>query len=79
MDRLPLVAAGVEVPVVCRCLRTKTSFGTLDGDVAPWQAGLSTTAVYWCLRTMESWGPDQSFAHAHRCRAGRSCFEGPET
>ena len=67
----------IEIPVVCRFLRTKHSFGTFEGDLAPWQAGLSTTACYWCLRTMETAGPDDGLAHPHRCGEGRCCFEGP--
>ncbi len=64
-----------EVPVVCRLLRTKHAFGSLAGAREPWQAGRSTTAVYWCLKTMETFGPDDGLAHPHRCCAGRACFE----
>lgn len=48
----------VDVPVVCEFLRTKTAFGTFAGSLYSWQTGNSTTAVYWCLRTMETAGPD---------------------
>ena len=65
------------VPVVCRLLRTKTAFGSFVGGANPWQAGASTTAVYWCLRTMETAGPDDGYAHPHTCRAGRICYERP--
>ena len=76
----PAESVGVDVhpPVVCRLLRTKTAFGTLVGDrsnPAPWQAGVSTTAVYWCLGTMASAGPDESLAHPHACCGSRSCFQ----
>jgi hypothetical protein len=64
-------------PVVCRLLRTKNSFGTLMGKLNCWQAGASTTAVYWCLCTMETAGPDDGYAHPHNCRLGRPCFEQP--
>jgi hypothetical protein len=37
--------------------------------------GESSTAVFWCLRTMETWGADQRPAHAGTCRRGRECFE----
>jgi hypothetical protein len=73
----PRSEAQAAPPVVCRLLRTKHSFGSFSGGLAPWQAGLSTTAVYWCLGTMETAGPDDGFAHPHRCVAGRACFEGP--
>jgi hypothetical protein len=68
-------------PVVCRLLRTKTAFGTLVTDnslePSPWQMGASTTAVYWCLSTMASAGPDDSLAHPHACCVGRECFQAP--
>lgn len=67
-----------ERPVVCRHLRTKMAFGSLSGAAADWREGESTTAVYWCLCTMESAGPDDDFAHARKCRAGRRCFAGPD-
>ena len=69
-DKAP--AAAREVPNVCRWLRTKTAFGS-DGGPRLWQLGESTTAVYWCLRTMETFGPDGSFCHPHECGAGRRC------
>ena len=68
----------VHLPVVCRKLRTKTSFGTLEGLTRDWREGASSTAVFWCLRTMETWGLDQRPAHAADCRAGRSCFAAPD-
>lgn len=67
-----------ETPVVCRFLRTKMSFGSLGPDAPDWRHGDSTTAVYWCLCTMETAGPDDDFAHARKCRAGRRCFVGPD-
>jgi hypothetical protein len=67
-----------EESCVCRRLRTKTAFGTFRGNLYSWQSGRSTTAVYWCLRTMETVGPDDTFAHPHACLSGRGCFESPE-
>jgi hypothetical protein len=61
-----------DVPEVCRHLRTKTAFGS-DGGPRLWQLGESTTAVYWCLRTMETFGPDGSFCHPQSCGSGRRC------
>ncbi len=60
---------------VCRLLRTKTAFGTFRGGAYNWQSGRSTTAVYWCLRTMETAGPDDGYTHPHTCQPGRTCFE----
>jgi hypothetical protein len=71
LDNTPQFDAGSGV---CRKLRTKTSYGTFIGSAHFWEEGASTTAVYWCLETMGSAGPDDHFAHAHNCRAGRACF-----
>ena len=65
-------------PVVCRMLRTKMAFGSLVTGAPSFRTGESTTAVYWCLCTMESAGPDDDFAHAKKCREGRRCFVGPD-
>jgi hypothetical protein len=61
------------LPEVCCMLRTKTAFGHSTG-YNPWQQGESSTAVYWCLRTMQTIGPDDTFAHPQQCCAGRECF-----
>ena len=66
-------------PVVCRMLRTKTFFGTYtsSGDDTDWRTGDSSTAVYWCLDTMGTEGPDDHFAHPHHCCQTRGCFKPP--
>ncbi len=65
----------LRLPVVCRKLRTKVAFGSPAPGGQDWRLGTSTTAVYWCLRTMETWGTDGALAHPRTCRPGRSCFE----
>jgi hypothetical protein len=70
--------AKVSLPVVvCRLLRTKTAFGTMQAGGPDWRTGDSTTATYWCLGTMETFGADHGYAHPHACRQGRSCFTKP--
>lgn len=64
-------------PMVCRKLRTKVAFGSPHPGLRDWRHGESATAVYWCLTTMETAGPDDDCAHPHGCRAGRSCFVPP--
>jgi hypothetical protein len=73
---IPLNTIKSAVPTVCRMLRTKTAYGAYDeeGMPTPWQAGESTTAVFWCLETMETAGPDDGFAHPTMCQAGRRCY-----
>jgi len=61
----------IPVPQVCRLLRTKTAFGGSQ----EWKRAESTTAVYWCLATMESFGADDSYCHPNACVRGRACFE----
>jgi hypothetical protein len=74
--KLPVVAEA-EPPVVCRKLRTKTAFGSMQPGAHDWRHGDSTTAVYWCLVTMETAGADDGLAHPHACGVGRSCFVPP--
>jgi hypothetical protein len=35
----------------------------------------STSAAYWCLKTMGPVGPDDGPAELDDCRAGRPCFQ----
>jgi hypothetical protein len=72
---LPLLDG--EPPRVCRKLRTKVAFGSPHPGIHDWRHGDSTTAVYWCLMTMETAGPDEYYAHPHSCQAGRTCFVAP--
>lgn len=63
---------------VCRKLRTKLAFSALhDASGAPlcWQRGDGSTAVYWCLRTMECAGPDGALVHAADCGPDRACYQ----
>jgi len=62
----------VELPVLCRFLRCKSAFGANVDDTA-WQAGTSTVEAYWCLSTMEAFGPDDGHVHATVCQGQRSC------
>lgn len=68
-----------EPPTVCHKLRTKTAFGPYLATGEDYRTGDSTTAVYWCLATMATWGPDEHLAHPHHCREGRGCFRKPMT
>jgi len=64
------------VPEVCAKLRTKMAFGSLS-QTRDWRFGETTTAGYWCLRTMETWGTDEQLALPHACVKGRVCFAPP--
>lgn len=63
-----------DLPRVCQMLRTKNAFGSHVG-YRPWQRGESTTAAYWCLRTMGTVGPDDQLVHPHSCCGDRLCFQ----
>ncbi|AUX19696.1 uncharacterized protein SOCEGT47_001480 [Sorangium cellulosum] len=73
----PGPGAAERPPVVCRKLRTKVAFGSMHPGLRDWRYGASSTAVYWCLATLETAGPDDGYAHPHCCCAGRSCFVAP--
>ena len=63
--------------VICRMLRSKTGYGTMEGGEHPWLGIDSSTANCWCIRTMEPFGPDEALAHPSVCREGRVCFAPP--
>ena len=73
MTERPNSERRVELPVLCKYLRCKSAFGAVE-DGTDWQQGSSTTEVYWCLATMEAFGPDDSYAHATVCQGGRGCY-----
>jgi hypothetical protein len=58
----------------CRHLRTK-----MMSVVTEWEEHAtefpSTSAAYWCLRTMGPVGPDDGPAELDDCRAGRACYQ----
>ena len=72
---LPQIPPAQDKAAVCRMLRTKTAFGAMSHDDEHWTDGESTTAVYWCLGTMETAGPDNVLCHPSSCRAGRECYQ----
>lgn len=74
-DDLP---GGSELPLVCDMLRTKNAFGNHVG-YRPWQTGESSTAVYWCLHTMGTVGPDDQLVHPHSCCGERGCYQREDT
>src|SRR6185503_8254406 len=61
-------------PFLCRHLRTKTWYvpdSYTERDVSR----SSSTAQYWCLKTMRSDGPDGALALPEDCTDERACFE----
>jgi hypothetical protein len=65
--------SAAEIPDVCRKLRTKAAFNA-DPEGAQWKKGDATTEAYWCLLSMEAFGPDDSFCHPDACGPRRSCY-----
>ena len=67
----------VELPVLCKYLRCKSAYGAVEDDV-DWQLGTAPNEVYWCLATMEAFGPDDDHAHATVCSSeARGCYRRP--
>ena len=65
------------LPGLCRHLRTKRYYyGSIEQVLEV--AELSSTAQFWCLRTMRVIGPDEGPVTAAACRDGRSCCEPAE-
>ena len=46
-----------------------------DGLAAS-RTATTTTRIYWCLKTMKSFGPDDDMVSGELCRNGsRTCYE----
>ena len=76
--KVPLPTIPHEIPTVCRMLRTKNAYHNYpedDPNHTPWQLAESTTAVYWCLKTMRAAGPDGDLVLPEECTDERVCFE----
>lgn len=59
--------------MLCRHLRTKKMYLSFDEEP---DYSASTTAVFWCMRTLSVVGPDDAQACAEDCcRPGRACYE----
>jgi len=58
----------------CRHLRTKMMFVVNDWEERAGEYP-SSTASYWCLKTMGPAGPDDGVADLAGCRSGRGCFQ----
>jgi hypothetical protein len=63
-----------ETVQICRSLRTKMYYvlGRFHNDVGE----SSPTAQYWCLRTMQTFGPDGHYVCPEDCQTGRCCYDG---
>jgi hypothetical protein len=58
----------------CADLRAKRAYGDLSSSAEPdWEDGLLATDCFWCLKTLQAWGPDGRPAVAGECAAGRVC------
>ena len=67
----------VDNPKPCTLLRAKRAYGEVESDAEPsWSSGLLATDCYWCLRTMEAWGPDDQPALPDTCSDERTCYDG---
>ena len=59
----------------CRHLRSKGMYVYTDGQSFDEHADYDNT-IFWCLKTMKSFGPDDDPVHADDCRnPARTCYE----
>jgi hypothetical protein len=70
-DELPVV----DQSVPCRHLRNKGMYVYTDGVGREAHPDYDNT-IYWCLKTMKEFGPDDDFVGGEECRSPtRSCYE----
>jgi hypothetical protein len=64
-----------EASTPCRHLRNKGMYVYTDGSGGEPHADYDNT-IYWCLKTMKGFGPDDDFVGAEDCRnTSRACYE----
>ena len=63
-------------PFFCRHLRTRTY---VPDSFAGRDVSRSSTARYWCLKTMRPDGPDGAAVRPEACTDERPCFEPAQT
>jgi len=61
------------LPRRCAHLATKSDYYRDPREPAPWDAGSGSTAIYWCVLTSKSIGPDGAPCDVAACAAGRGC------
>ena len=65
-----------QVVPCCSHLRTKDQFCRQeDAKAGVGFVRVSPTTTYWCARTAESFGPDDTPGTPESCQPGRSCHE----
>jgi hypothetical protein len=71
-NELPVVQ---EPAVPCRHLRNKGMYVYTDGQSDDTHEDYDNT-IYWCLKTLTGFGPDDDFVDGQDCRnTSRSCYE----
>jgi hypothetical protein len=66
-----------EIIPLCRYLKGKNPFGTLEGGDQPWRVTDDPNTIYWCVKSLGAAGPDNGSIEPKLCRAGRSCYKAP--
>ena len=59
--------------LVCRYLKSKNSFGMLEGGDR-WSGIEDPNATFWCIKTSGPVGPDNNLVGSKYCKEGRKCF-----
>jgi len=64
-----------EPAIPCRHLRNKGMYVYTDGQGGESHEGYDNS-IYWCLKTMTGYGPDDDLCGGRDCRvSARSCYE----
>ena len=63
---------------ICRYLKGKNPFGTLEGGSQPWTVTDDPNTIYWCVKSLGAGGPDNGSIDPKLCRPGRSCYKDPD-
>ncbi len=72
----PMVDSVSPRRIPCRHLRSKAMYVYTDGISGGPRDDDDDNSIYWCLKTMTSFGPDDAFVDSRDCKSsGRECYE----
>ena len=62
---------------LCRFLRAKNPYGSLEGGGNPWMLFDDANTICWCVKSIGGAGPDNGLVSPETCQTGRRCYQTP--
>ena len=65
-----------QLPTVSVCERLRAKEYYVDGPLSDAMRHSESETAYWCLLSMQAFGPDGDFCCPETCQRGRECYQG---